>query len=173
MQNKTILSKQVRLDLKTNLHSYMFSKYRLPIQGPHHPTRHYPPLFQMRPIPIWPVLVECLTRVQSLTPLLSRSCCPRPGCSKLTTSLVNVLLIFQMFISQICQYFLLKNCEQLLQCKSFSHFFQHKISDTIGLCDLIEIFICTFAFGAYQSPFFSIRKKYFFTYECRLFELKV
>ena len=29
----------------------------------------------------------------------------------------------KMFISQIPQYFLLKNCEKLLHCKSFSHFF--------------------------------------------------
>ena len=28
-----------------------------------------------------------------------------PGCSKLTTSLVKVLLNFQKLISQICQYF--------------------------------------------------------------------
>ena len=28
-----------------------------------------------------------------------------PGCSKLTTSLVNVPLNFQTLISQICQYF--------------------------------------------------------------------
>ena len=28
-----------------------------------------------------------------------------PGCSNLTTSLVNVLLKFQMLISEICQYF--------------------------------------------------------------------
>ena len=34
---------------------------------------------------------------------------PGPGCSKLTMSLVNVSLNFQKFISQICQYFLLKN----------------------------------------------------------------
>ena len=40
-----------------------------------------------------------------------------PGCSKLTTSLVNVSLKFQTLISQICQYFLLKKCEKLLQCK--------------------------------------------------------
>ena len=31
-----------------------------------------------------------------------------PGCSKLTTSLVNVSLKFQTLISEICQYFLLK-----------------------------------------------------------------
>ena len=51
-----------------------------------------------------------------------------PGCSKLTTSLVNVSLKFQMLISQICQYFLLKKCEKLLHCKSFSHFFNKKFS---------------------------------------------
>ena len=49
-----------------------------------------------------------------------------PRCSKLTTSLVNVSLIFQTLISQICQYFLLKKCEKLLQCKSFSHFSNKK-----------------------------------------------
>ena len=49
-----------------------------------------------------------------------------PGYSKLTTSLVNVSLKFQMLISNISQYFLLKKCEKLLQCKSFSHFFNKK-----------------------------------------------
>ena len=44
-----------------------------------------------------------------------------PGCSKLTTSLVNVSLKFQTLISQISRYFLLKKmCE--------AHFFQQKIS---------------------------------------------
>ena len=38
-----------------------------------------------------------------------------PGCSKLTTSLVNDSLKFQTLISQICQYFLLKKCKKLLQ----------------------------------------------------------
>ena len=51
-----------------------------------------------------------------------------PGCSKLTTSLVNVSLKFQMLISQICQYFLLKKCEEFLHCKSVSHFFKKKFS---------------------------------------------
>ena len=51
-----------------------------------------------------------------------------PGCSKLTTSLVNVSLKFQTLISRICQYFLLKKSEKLLQCKSFSHFFSKNIS---------------------------------------------
>ena len=49
-----------------------------------------------------------------------------PGCSKLTTLLVNGSLKFQMFISEICHYFLLKKCEKLLHCKSFSHFFNKK-----------------------------------------------
>ena len=49
-----------------------------------------------------------------------------PGCSKLTMSLVNVSLNFQKLISLTCQYFLLENCEKLLQCKSFSHFFNKK-----------------------------------------------
>ena len=44
-----------------------------------------------------------------------------PGCSKLTTSLVNVSLKFQMLISDIHQYFLSKKCEKL-------SFFQQKIS---------------------------------------------
>ena len=49
-----------------------------------------------------------------------------PGCSKLMTSLVNVLLKFQTLISQICQYFWLKKCVKLLHCKSSSHFFKKK-----------------------------------------------
>ena len=52
---------------------------------------------------------------------------PGAGCSKLTMSLVNVSLKFQMLISQINLYFLLKKCVKLLQCKSFSHFFNKKI----------------------------------------------
>ena len=51
---------------------------------------------------------------------------PGPGCSKLTMSLVNVSLNFQKLISQTDQYFLLKKCEKLLHCKSFSHFFNKK-----------------------------------------------
>ena len=49
-----------------------------------------------------------------------------PSYSKLMTSLVNVSLNFQKLIPQMCQYFLLKKCEKLLQCKSFSHFFNKK-----------------------------------------------
>ena len=51
---------------------------------------------------------------------------PRPGCSKLTTSLVNGSLKFQMLIFENRQYFLSKKCEKLLQCKSYSHFFDKK-----------------------------------------------
>ena len=49
-----------------------------------------------------------------------------PSCSKLTTSLVNDSLKFQKLISQICQYFLLKKSEKVLQCKSFSYFVNKK-----------------------------------------------
>ena len=40
------------------------------------------------------------------------------GCSKLTTLLFNETLKFQTLIYQICQYFLLKKCEKLLQCSA-------------------------------------------------------
>ena len=43
-----------------------------------------------------------------------------PGCSNLPISLVNVSLKFQTLIYEICQYFLLKKCEKLLQCKSLT-----------------------------------------------------
>ena len=55
-----------------------------------------------------------------------------PGCSKLTTSLVNVSLKFQMLISQKHQYFLLKKCEKLLQCKSFFLIFATKNFSVFG-----------------------------------------
>ena len=53
---------------------------------------------------------------------------PGPGSSKLTTSLVNISLEFQMLISEIHYYFLLKKCEKLLPCKSYSYFFNKNIS---------------------------------------------
>ena len=49
-----------------------------------------------------------------------------PGCSKLTTSLVNVSLNFQKLISQNMPIFFAEKCEKLLHCKSFSHFFNKK-----------------------------------------------
>ena len=51
-----------------------------------------------------------------------------PGCSKLTTLLATVSLKFGTLISEICQYILLKKCEKLLQCKTFSHFSTKTIS---------------------------------------------
>ena len=47
---------------------------------------------------------------------------------KLLTSLVNVSLKFEALISEIPEYFCLKNCLKLLQCKTFSHFFNKHIS---------------------------------------------
>ena len=41
---------------------------------------------------------------------------------------LTMSLKFQMLTSEICQYFLLKRCEKLLHCKSFSHFFNKKFS---------------------------------------------
>ena len=41
-----------------------------------------------------------------------------PGCSKLTVSLVNVSLKFQTLISNICQYFLLKNVRSFCSAKA-------------------------------------------------------
>ena len=43
------------------------------------------------------------------------------SCSKLTTLLVNVSLKFQMLISQICQYFLLKKYISVLGYKVVKH----------------------------------------------------
>ena len=57
---------------------------------------------------------------------------------KITMSLVNVLLKFQMLISQICQYFLLNKFEKLLQCKSFSHFFIKKYVYLVIRCKTLN-----------------------------------
>ena len=43
---------------------------------------------------------------------------PGPGCSKLTTSLVNGSLKFQMLISDIRQYFLSKNVRSFCNAKA-------------------------------------------------------
>ena len=60
------------------------------------------------------------------TRCLSDSLRAEPGCSKLTTSLVNVSIKLQTLISEIQQHFLLKKCEKFLHYKNFSHFFQQK-----------------------------------------------
>ena len=76
------------------------------------------------PLLIWSAGYPCL-RVPTV---LLDELRPGPSCSKLTTSLVNVSLKFPKLISEICRYFLLKNCEKLLQCKSLSHFFNKNIN---------------------------------------------
>ena len=51
------------------------------------------------------------------------------GCSNLTTLLANVSLKFQTSKTEICQYFLSKKCEKLLQGRQkLLSFFQQKIS---------------------------------------------
>ena len=47
---------------------------------------------------------------------------------KLTMSLVNVSLKFSILVSEIMPIFFVEKMEKLLQCKSFSHFFNKKIS---------------------------------------------
>ena len=54
-----------------------------------------------------------------------------PSCSKLTMLLVNVLLKFQMLISEICQYFLLKNVTNVCTAKA-SHIFSTKTTCVFG-----------------------------------------
>ena len=61
-----------------------------------------------------------------------RCWCPGPGCSKLTTSLVNVSLKFQTLIAKIYQYFLLKTSEKLLQCKKLLSFLSTKHFSVFG-----------------------------------------
>ena len=51
---------------------------------------------------------------------------PGAGCSKLTTSLVNVSLKLKTLKLQIHCYILLEKCENLLQCKRYSHFSNKK-----------------------------------------------
>ena len=69
----------------------------------------------------------------------SYNLCSGSRYSKLTTLLVNFLLKFQMLISQICQYFLFKKLEKLLQCKSSSHCF-NRIFQCIWLSKYFSVF---------------------------------
>ena len=73
-------------------------------------------------------LLQNVTSSDCLIGLIRYKMDSGPGCSKLMMSLVNESLKFQMLVSQIRQYFLLKKCEKLLQCKSFSHFTTENIS---------------------------------------------
>ena len=77
-----------------------------------------------------PLEIQSVLDISEVHPklLISQSKLSGPCCSKLTMSLVNVSLKFQILIPEIRQYFLLKQCEKLLQCKSFSHFFNKSIS---------------------------------------------
>ena len=54
-----------------------------------------------------------------------------PSCSKLTMSLLNDLLKFTSSDTQICCNFLLKKCELLLHCKSYSHFLSKKYQNIV------------------------------------------
>ena len=67
------------------------------------------------------------------------SCTPGTGCSKLTTSLVNLWLKFKMQILQIHCYFFLEECENLLHYKRFSHFFSTK--NDSGFDDIVSIYL--------------------------------
>ena len=65
-----------------------------------------------------------------------------PSCSKLTTSLVNVLLEFQTLILQIHCYFLLKKCENLCTAKD-SHIFSTKNNSVfVTLADICLTNLC-------------------------------
>ena len=63
---------------------------------------------------------------------ISTSLRPGPGCSKLTTSLVNVSLKFQTLISQICQYLLFKKMREAFAVQQLLSFFQQKIISVFG-----------------------------------------
>ena len=81
---------------------------------PHFPansTLMFHPVGKVRPTP----KARCST---SLPYTINLTNTPWPGCSKLTTSLVNVSLKFQMLISEICQYFLLKNVRSFCSAKA-------------------------------------------------------
>ena len=63
---------------------------------------------------------------------------PGPGCSKLTTLLVNEMLKFQMLITQICQYILLRKCEcsakaSLIFSTKSVRIFGYKVLQYLGL----------------------------------------
>ena len=56
------------------------------------------------------------------------ACTSGPGGSKLTTSLVNVWLNFQMLISQIHRYFFVEKMREAFAVQKLLKFFQQKTS---------------------------------------------
>ena len=68
----------------------------------------------------------CMISILSLLQLLIWS--TGPSCSKLKTSLVNVSLKFQTFISEIILYFWLKKMSEAFAMQKPLSFFQQKIS---------------------------------------------
>ena len=64
------------------------------------------------------IMKEWLDRFRNMQCYDLFRCISGPSCSKLTTWLVNDMLKFQMLISQMCQYFLLKKCETYLKCST-------------------------------------------------------
>ena len=64
------------------------------------------------------LLLASTANFEPCTKSFEKSYCSGPGCSKLTTSLVNDLLKFQTLISQICHYFLLKKVKSFCSAKA-------------------------------------------------------
>ena len=101
------------------------------------PNTHYYYITQSDSVSLWVNVprslghMRCLHLVWSKSPRKSKWRDTGPTCSKLTTSLVNDSLKFTSNDTQICWNFLLKKCEQLLQCKSYSHFFSKKYQNIV------------------------------------------
>ena len=73
---------------------------------------------------------RCTPRIKIKADIYSDQ--PGPGCSKLTTSLVNVSVKFQTVISEIRHYLLLKKYEKLLQLQKLLPFFFNKNISVFG-----------------------------------------
>ena len=84
-----------------------------------------------------------------------------PDCSKLTTSLVNVLLKFQTLISNLHYYFLLKKYEKLLHCTAKASLlfstknigaFSNKASQAIQSPRTVPFFLLVSLLDGYSFP---------------------
>ena len=71
-------------------------------------------------------IIHTYYTLYSIINAMESSKIPGPACSKLTTSLVNVSLLFQTLISQICQYICRKNVRSFCTAKAFLIFFNKK-----------------------------------------------